>query len=186
MVAHGHGLGLKVGSYLNNCICMEGGDPPMGKHCTGATHYQEDVDYIIEAGAHARPSARWQELLVTCADQYADRCAAPPGRDLKASTASRLSEFCSLTGLRARAKITRSASCSRLAAPFNFRIRRRGAATVGRRTTSRCGPSSSIRPASPSGSSRATPSTRIMAHRRPGPTSPCGTQRPRAVTSPAQ
>eukprot|EP01051_Picozoa_sp_SAG22_P017159 SAG22_NODE_2581_length_2419_cov_1.480603_2_plen_59_part_00 len=29
---------------------MEGGDPPMGKHCTGAAHYQEDVDFIIEAG----------------------------------------------------------------------------------------------------------------------------------------
>lgn len=24
MVDHGYSLGLKVGSYLNNCICMEG------------------------------------------------------------------------------------------------------------------------------------------------------------------
>jgi len=50
MVDHGHSLGLKVGSYLNNCICMEGGDPPMGEHCTGETHYQQDVDFIINTG----------------------------------------------------------------------------------------------------------------------------------------
>lgn len=50
MVDYGHSLGLKVGSYLNNCICMEGGDPPMGKHCVGETHYQQDVDFIISTG----------------------------------------------------------------------------------------------------------------------------------------
>jgi alpha-galactosidase len=50
MVDYGHKLGLKVGSYLNNCICMEGGDPPMGAHCMSPTHYQQDVDYIIEMG----------------------------------------------------------------------------------------------------------------------------------------
>ena len=32
LVAYGHSLGLKVGGYMNNCICMEGGDPPMGQH----------------------------------------------------------------------------------------------------------------------------------------------------------
>ena len=50
LVDYGHSLGLKVGSYLNNCICMEGSDPPMGKHCIGQTHYQEDVDFIISTG----------------------------------------------------------------------------------------------------------------------------------------
>ncbi|CAK0910658.1 unnamed protein product [Prorocentrum cordatum] len=43
LVDYGHSLGLKVGSYLNNCICMEGGDPPMGQHCNSPTHYQQDV-----------------------------------------------------------------------------------------------------------------------------------------------
>jgi|EP01047_Picozoa_sp_COSAG01_P030797 hypothetical protein len=58
MVDYGHSLGLKVGSYLNNCICMEGGDPPMGKHCVGQTHYQEDVDFIISTGfdVHRSPA----------------------------------------------------------------------------------------------------------------------------------
>jgi hypothetical protein len=50
LVAHGHAMGLKVGSYLNNCICMEGGDPPMGEHCTSPTHYQQDVDFIVSTG----------------------------------------------------------------------------------------------------------------------------------------
>ena len=41
---------LELPPDLNNCICMEGGDPPMGKHCVGKTHYQEDVDFIVSTG----------------------------------------------------------------------------------------------------------------------------------------
>jgi len=72
MVEHGHSLGLKVGSYLNNCICMEGGDPPMGRNCVGTPHYQEDVDFIIETGfdgvkidncGPAHNVTRWAELF---------------------------------------------------------------------------------------------------------------------------
>jgi len=50
MVDHGHSLGLKVGSYMNNCVCMEGGDPPMGNHCNGETHYEQDVAFLVENG----------------------------------------------------------------------------------------------------------------------------------------
>lgn len=35
---------------MNNCVCMEGGDPPMGNHCNGETHYQQDVDFLVENG----------------------------------------------------------------------------------------------------------------------------------------
>lgn len=54
MVSHGHSLGLKVGSYMNNCVCMEGGDPPMGNHCNGETHYEQDVDFLVENGFDVR------------------------------------------------------------------------------------------------------------------------------------
>eukprot|EP00038_Savillea_parva_P011730 m.199659 g.199659 ORF g.199659 m.199659 type:complete len:667 (+) comp20803_c0_seq1:35-2035(+) len=72
LVAHGHALGLNVGSYLNNCICMEGGDPPMGEHCIGAPHYEQDVDFIIRTGfdgvkidncGPAHNVTRWAELF---------------------------------------------------------------------------------------------------------------------------
>ena len=48
LVAYGHSLGLKVGGYMNNCICMEGGDPPMGQHCTGVPHYENDVAWLVQ------------------------------------------------------------------------------------------------------------------------------------------
>jgi len=72
LVHYGHTHGLKVGSYLNNCICMEGGDPPMGTHCSGATHYQQDVDFILSMGfdevkldncGSSHNVTRWAELL---------------------------------------------------------------------------------------------------------------------------
>eukprot|EP00039_Didymoeca_costata_P027722 m.19038 g.19038 ORF g.19038 m.19038 type:complete len:663 (-) comp6470_c0_seq1:97-2085(-) len=50
LVDYGHSLGLKVGGYLNNCVCMEGGDPPMGLHCTSPTHYEQDVEFIVSTG----------------------------------------------------------------------------------------------------------------------------------------
>eukprot|EP01051_Picozoa_sp_SAG22_P010740 SAG22_NODE_983_length_6163_cov_8.370053_3_plen_131_part_00 len=42
LVKFGHGLGLRVGSYLNNCICAEGGKSP--------THYAEDVAWLVGLG----------------------------------------------------------------------------------------------------------------------------------------
>ena len=39
LVKYGHDLGLRVGSYLNNCICAEGGRSP--------THYAQDVAWLI-------------------------------------------------------------------------------------------------------------------------------------------
>jgi hypothetical protein len=39
LVKYGHDLGLRVGSYLNNCICAEGGRSP--------THYTQDVAWLI-------------------------------------------------------------------------------------------------------------------------------------------
>eukprot|EP00912_Choanoflagellata_sp_UC4_P002020 UC4_evm10s1290 len=50
LVSYGHSLGLRVGGYMNNCICMEGGDPPMGEHCTGVPHYEENVKWLLETG----------------------------------------------------------------------------------------------------------------------------------------
>jgi hypothetical protein len=41
MVDYGHSLGLKVGTYLNNCICMENKIEP---------HYEEDVNWLVGAG----------------------------------------------------------------------------------------------------------------------------------------
>jgi hypothetical protein len=38
----GHSLGLKVGTYLNNCICMEG--------AKDGQHYEQDVAWMMEAG----------------------------------------------------------------------------------------------------------------------------------------
>ena len=72
LVAYGHGLGLKVGGYMNNCICMEGGDPPMGKHCTGVPHYENDVKFLVDNKfdgvkidncGPAHNVTRWAELL---------------------------------------------------------------------------------------------------------------------------
>merc|ERR1719265_1874045 len=40
LVDYGHSLGLKVGSYLNNCICMEKGHSP--------PHYEEDAKWLVE------------------------------------------------------------------------------------------------------------------------------------------
>ena len=42
LVDYGHSLGLKVGTYLNNCICMEAG--------RSATHYQQDVQWMMDTG----------------------------------------------------------------------------------------------------------------------------------------
>ena len=42
LVQFGHSLGLKVGTYLNNCICMEAGNSP--------THYDEDVAWLLDMG----------------------------------------------------------------------------------------------------------------------------------------
>jgi hypothetical protein len=42
LVDKGHSLGLKVGTYLNNCICMEAGRSP--------THYAQDVQWMLNAG----------------------------------------------------------------------------------------------------------------------------------------
>jgi len=41
LVDYGHGLGLKVGTYLNNCICMESKAVP---------RYEEDVKWMLDAG----------------------------------------------------------------------------------------------------------------------------------------
>lgn len=40
LVRYGHSLGLKVGGYLNTCICMEA--------AKSATHYQQDVDWFTD------------------------------------------------------------------------------------------------------------------------------------------
>ena len=40
LVDYGHSLGLKVGTYLNNCICMEAGK-------NSPTHYEEDVAWMM-------------------------------------------------------------------------------------------------------------------------------------------
>eukprot|EP00928_Gymnodinium_smaydae_P087229 TRINITY_DN71522_c0_g1_i1.p1 TRINITY_DN71522_c0_g1~~TRINITY_DN71522_c0_g1_i1.p1 ORF type:complete len:615 (+),score=55.17 TRINITY_DN71522_c0_g1_i1:204-2048(+) len=42
LVSYGHSLGLKVGGYLNNCICMEGSNSP--------THYEKDVEWFLAMG----------------------------------------------------------------------------------------------------------------------------------------
>lgn len=42
MIDYGHSLGLKVGSYLNNCICMEAGRSP--------THYEQDAAWLTGLG----------------------------------------------------------------------------------------------------------------------------------------
>ena len=41
LVDYGHSLGLKVGTYLNNCICME---------ASKTQHYEEDVAWMMAAG----------------------------------------------------------------------------------------------------------------------------------------
>ncbi|CAK0807191.1 unnamed protein product, partial [Prorocentrum cordatum] len=41
LVEYGHSLGLKVGTYLNNCICMEVNLEP---------HYEEDVRWFTDMG----------------------------------------------------------------------------------------------------------------------------------------
>ena len=41
LVDHGHSLGLKVGSYLNNCICMDKDPDPK---------YEQDVAWFMSAG----------------------------------------------------------------------------------------------------------------------------------------
>ena len=40
LVKYGHDLGLRVGSYLNNCICAEGGKSPR--------HYAQDIAWLIQ------------------------------------------------------------------------------------------------------------------------------------------
>ncbi|CAK0860653.1 unnamed protein product [Prorocentrum cordatum] len=40
IVDHGHSHGLKVGTYLNNCICME----------EGHAHYEQDVEWMMSLG----------------------------------------------------------------------------------------------------------------------------------------
>lgn len=42
LVDYGHSLGLKVGTYLNNCICMERNGSP--------THYTQDVQWMMDMG----------------------------------------------------------------------------------------------------------------------------------------
>ena len=42
MVEKGHAMGLKVGIYLNNCICMEAGN--------AHTHYEEDAAWLVSMG----------------------------------------------------------------------------------------------------------------------------------------
>ena len=42
LVDFGHSLGLRVGGYLNNCICAEGGQTP--------PHYEQDVNWITRMG----------------------------------------------------------------------------------------------------------------------------------------
>ena len=42
MVAKGHAMGLKVGIYLNTCICMEAGN--------ALTHYEEDAAWLVAMG----------------------------------------------------------------------------------------------------------------------------------------
>lgn len=49
MVKFGHSLGLKVGTYLNNCICMEAGSSP--------THYEEDVAWLLDMVRRLFPRA---------------------------------------------------------------------------------------------------------------------------------
>ena len=39
MVDYGHSLGLKVGTYLNNCICAD-----------STAHYEEDAKWLVETG----------------------------------------------------------------------------------------------------------------------------------------
>ena len=41
LVDYGHSLGLKVGSYLNNCICMDKDHEPK---------YEQDVKWFMDAG----------------------------------------------------------------------------------------------------------------------------------------
>ena len=41
MVQYGHDHGLKVGFYMNNCLCKEKGLP---------THYPEDTALLLRAG----------------------------------------------------------------------------------------------------------------------------------------
>ena len=41
MVDFGHSLGLKVGTYLNNCICMENRLQP---------HYEQDAKWLVDMG----------------------------------------------------------------------------------------------------------------------------------------
>jgi|EP01044_Picomonas_judraskeda_P017558 hypothetical protein len=64
LVKYGHSLGLRVGSYLNNCICAEGGQSP--------TRYQQDVDWIVNTGfdgvkidncGSSQNTTRWAELF---------------------------------------------------------------------------------------------------------------------------
>ena len=43
LVDYGHSLGLKVGSYLNNCICME-------KWNNDFTRYAKDVKWFTDMG----------------------------------------------------------------------------------------------------------------------------------------
>lgn len=42
MVSYGHSLGLKVGTYLNNCICMEKGHNP--------ARYEQDAKWLLDMG----------------------------------------------------------------------------------------------------------------------------------------
>lgn len=72
LVTYGHSLGLKVGGYMNNCICMEGGDPPMGTHCVGVPRYEQDVAFLVNAQfdgvkidncGPAHNVTRWAELF---------------------------------------------------------------------------------------------------------------------------
>jgi hypothetical protein len=42
MVDRGHSMGLKVGIYLNTCICMEAGN--------ALTHYEEDAAWLVAMG----------------------------------------------------------------------------------------------------------------------------------------
>jgi hypothetical protein len=55
-----HGLGLRVGSYLNNCICAEGGKSP--------PHYAQDVAWLVGLG-FVRPALDRRELLAQAASR---------------------------------------------------------------------------------------------------------------------
>lgn len=64
LVDYGHSLGLKVGGYLNTCICTEAGQVP--------THYEQDVEWFMAAGFDevkvdncglSRNVTRWAELF---------------------------------------------------------------------------------------------------------------------------